>query len=220
MKKTNLRIKENITLQDKINVVESIVEDYFRGGKYTPYFAPISKIVSIATYFIEGYELEEGDNLYTICVTDGDMKRLIETFIGKYAVNNDIMAEVNSYVEDKVDFMKSYIIHENPDLSTIVEAANVIIESLANFANMNVELMNPENLKSVMIVVQKLKDSNLPITKEMITDSVRDAAAFNFDDATKEIMDAKNKEIRDLKEENRNLRKFETLYNSRNVRNK
>ena len=98
MKKTNLRIKENITLQDKINVVESIVEDYFRGGKYTPYFAPISKIVSIATYFIEGYELEEGDNLYTICVTDGDMKRLIETFIGKYAVNNDIMAEVNSYV--------------------------------------------------------------------------------------------------------------------------
>lgn len=220
MKKTNLRIKENITLQDKINVVESIVEDYFRGGKYTPYFAPISKIVSIATYFIEGYELEEGDNLYTICVTDGDMKRLIETFIGKYAVNNDIMAEVNSYVEDKVDFMKSYIIHENPDLSTIVEAANVIIESLANFANMNVELMNPENLKSVMIVVQKLKDSNLPITKEMITDSVRDAAAFNFDDATKEIMDAKNKEIRDLKEENRNLRKFEMLYNSRNVRNK
>lgn len=220
MKKTNLRIKENITLQDKINVVESIVEDYFRGGKYTPYFAPISKIVSIATYFIEGYELEEGDNLYTICVTDGDMKRLIETFIGKYAVNNDIMAEVNSYVEDKVDFMKSYIIHENPDLSTIVEAANVIIESLANFANMNVELMNPENLKSVMIVVQKLKDSNLPITKEMITDSVRDAAAFNFDDATKEIMDAKNKEIRDLKEENRNLRKFEMLYSSRNVKNK
>ena len=220
MKKENLRIKENITIQDKINVVESIVEDYFRGGKYTPYFAPISKIVSIATYFIEGYELEDGDNLYTICMTDYDMKRLIETFVGKYAVNNDIMVEVNSYVEDKVDFMKSYIIHENPDLSTIVGAANVIIESLANFANMNVELMNPENLKSVMTVVQKLKDSNLPITKEMITDIVRDAAAFNFDDATKEIMDAKNKEIRDLKEENRNLRKFEMLYNSRNVSNK
>lgn len=50
--------------------------------------------------------------------------------------------------------------------------------------------------------------------------SVRDAAAFNFDDATKEIMDAKNKEIRDLKEENRNLRKFEMLYSSRNVKNK
>ena len=220
MKKTNLRIKENITLQDKINVVESIVEDYFRGGKYTPYFAPISKIVSIATYFIEGYELEDGDNLYTISMTDDDMKRLIETFVGKYAVNNDIMAEVNSYVEDKVDFMKSYIIHENPDLSTIVGAANMIIESLANFANMNVELMNPENLKSVMTVVQKLKDSNLPITQEMITDIIRDAAAFNFDDATKEIMDAKNKEIRDLKEENKNLRKFEMLYNSRNVSNK
>ena len=108
MKKENLRIKENITIQDKINVVESIVEDYFRGGKYTPYFAPISKIVSIATYFIEGYELEDGDNLYTICMTDDDMKRLIETFVGKYAVNNDIMVEVNSYVEDKVDFIQSF----------------------------------------------------------------------------------------------------------------
>ena len=54
----------------------------------------------------------------------------------------------------------------------------------------------------------------------MITDIIRDAAAINFDDATKEIMDAKNKEIRDLKEENRNLRKFEMLYNSRNVSNK
>ena len=83
MKKTNLRIKENITLQDKINVVESIVEDYFRGGKYTPYFAPISKIVSIATYFIEGYELEDGDNLYTICMTDDDMKKAVEMIDGR-----------------------------------------------------------------------------------------------------------------------------------------
>ena len=43
------------------------------------------------------------------------------------------------------------------------------------------------------------------------------AEGEDVDDATKEIMDAKNKEIRDLKEENRNLRKFEMLYNSRNV---
>ena len=41
-----------------------------------------------------------------------------------------------------------------------------------------------------------------------------------FDDATKEILDAKNSEIRNLKEENKKLRKFEMLYNSRNVSNK
>ena len=113
--------------------------------------------------------------------------------------------------------MKNKIIHANPDLDIIVEAANVIIESLANFANMNVELMNPENMQTVIQVAQKLKDSNIPITKEFITQVIRDAAAFDFDNATKEILDGKNEQIKNLSDENKELRKYKMLWDSRNT---
>lgn len=145
------------------------------------------------------------------------MQNAIETFREDRFVYKNIREFINEQVADKVDFMKNKIIHANPDLDIIVEAANVIIESLANFANMNVELMNPENMQTVIQVAQKLKDSNIPITKEFITQVIRDAAAFDFDNATKEILDSKNEQIKNLSDENKELRKYKMLWDFRNT---
>ena len=176
----------------------------------------------VATYFITGYTLEKDENgntenLLKLCYEDEDMQNAIETFREDRFVYKNIREFINEQVADKVDFMKNKIIHANPDLDIIVEAANVIIESLANFANMNVELMNPENMQTVMQVAQKLKDSNIPITKEFITQVIRDAAAFDFDNATKEILDGKNEQIKNLSDENKELRKYKMLWDSRNT---
>lgn len=222
MIKNNLRIKENITLMDQVNAIEFISEYYFQNGRYTPYYAKTAETIAIATYFITGYILEKDENgntenLLKLCYEDEDMQNAIETFREDRFVYKNIREFINEQVADKVDFMKNKIIHANPDLDIIVEAANVIIESLANFANMNVELMNPENMQTVIQAAQKLKDSNIPITKEFITQVIRDAAAFDFDNATKEILDGKNEQIKNLSDENKELRKYKMLWDSRNT---
>ena len=57
MIKDNMRIKESITLQDRINAIETIVSFYFMDGDYTPYYkdegeisATYSLITSIMSY--------------------------------------------------------------------------------------------------------------------------------------------------------------------------
>ena len=49
-------------------------------------------------------------------------------------------------------------------------------------------------------------------TAEDIVNAIKDATGFNLDEKTKEILDAKNKEIRELK-------KYKALWESRNVTN-
>ena len=48
------------------------------------------------------------------------------------------------------------------------------------------------------------------MTEENIANVIKEAADFNLDDASKEIIDAKNAEIRELK-------KYKTLWESRNT---
>ena len=58
MKKTELKIKDIITLKDKIHAIEAISDSCFVDGDYTPYFLESNTIEYMAIYFIEGFELE------------------------------------------------------------------------------------------------------------------------------------------------------------------
>lgn len=196
MKKNNVKIKENITLVDKINAIEGIVDSYFKDGHYTPYYSEIAEVIAIATYFIDGIELEENDSLYECVMNDEELNTLVETFKTSYVED---MKYVKDNVKDKVEYIKQQIVHSNPDLDTIVDAANVIIDALRNFANMNFELLSKENMALGKAVMEKIAKSKVKLTPEVLSKIVKDASAFNMDKATAEILDAKNDEIRALK---------------------
>lgn len=231
MIKENLRIKE-VTLADKIHAIDFISQKYFFEGKYTPYYANMAEIIAVGLYFIEGYTLEtvdlsdgtsEKENIYDVYKTDSDLRRMIDQFVNYDFPSTDaaeIMEDVRKHVRDKVDFVKQQIIHSNPNLDIIVEAANVIIKSLANFSNLNIEQLTPEMFKTCASVMQKLDDSNIKLTPEFIADVVRDAADFDFDEASKKIIDGKNEQIENLKEENKELRKYKMLWDTRNATTK
>ena len=221
-----MRIKENITLMDKVNAIDAITSSYFTGGYYTPYYADMAEIIAVATYFIEGYELENTDEkmetVYDAYLQDEELYKLVSFFMSEgYAENENtaIMKYVRDMVKDKVEFRKEQIIHAHPNMDKIVEAADIIIDSLANFANLNLEFMTPENLSKIQTVLKKIADSDVEITQDFIADVIRDAAAFDFDEATKEIIDGKNVQIKNLKEENKELSKYKLLWESRNVNN-
>lgn len=65
---------------------------------------------------------------------------------------------------------------------------------------MNFEILTPENLEKAQKIFNKISESGFEFTAENIVNVIRDASSFNMDEATKEIVDAKNSEIRELKE--------------------
>lgn len=205
MKKNNVRIKENITLVDKINAYEDIVSSYFVDGEYDPYYSIVGQETAIITYFIEGIELEDSDLVDECISNDEELQMIIKT-----VCDSSAMHEVMDMVKDKVDFMKQRIIHSRPNLDTIVEAANIIIDSLDNFSKMDFSIMSQENIELAKNVMTKINDSNVELTQESLTEIIKNATGFEMNDEIKNIIDEKNKEIRELK-------KYKMLWDSRNV---
>ena len=117
----------------------------------------------------------------------------------------DMMETIREYVADKVEFEKQKYLHANPDLDKIVMAADTIIDSFENFSQMNFEIFTPENLEKAQKIFNKISESGFELTAENIINVIKDASSFNMDEATKEIVDAKNSEIRELKEKIKKL---------------
>lgn len=216
MLKENMRIKENITLMDKIDAVESIVSAHFQNGDYTPYYADMAEIIAVVTYFIEGITLEDDDNIYDLYEKDDELHNLVNQFILKnisvtqFTPQNEIMRWVKNNVYDKVAYIKENVIHSTPDLDTIVEAANVIIGTCSNFSKLNLSAISPEDIELGRNVLQKINDSGVEITPESITEIIRDAVPFDVDATSAEIIDS-------LKAENRELRKYKIKWDSQNA---
>lgn len=222
MIKDNMRIKESITLQDRINAIETIVSFYFMDGDYTPYYKDEGEISAVIRNFIDGIEFEKGESVFSAYYNDENLRKLVNMFILKPVdkepeseederIQNsirelyDMMETIREYVADKVEFEKQKYLHANPDLDKIVMAADTIIDSFENFSRMNFEIFTPENLEKAQKIFNKISESGFEFTAENIVNVIRDASSFDMDEATKEIVDAKNSEIRELKEKIKKL---------------
>lgn len=215
MKKTLLKVKNDITFEDKLNAIDLILGAFWddNTGEYIPWMEEPARIIAIAKYFIEGYELEEGENLYKLYLSDDDLKGLVDNFINPDSRNESykryikVMDFVDEMVHDKLEWTKQNIIHANPDMERIVECANVIIDSFKNFANLDLTALTPEMIENGKTFIDKLKETGFDVSPENLTKIVKDAAAFDIDKASQDIINAKNEQIKKLQEENRELKK-------------
>lgn len=211
MKKGKIEIKKNISIVDKVNAINLIVSSYFTNGEYTPYYSDMAQVMAVITYFIEGIEFEEGEDIYNAVMQDEELNDMVHDILFE-----DDMIFVKDNAKDKVEFLKQKIIHSHADMDKIIEACNVIIDSLENFSKLNIKEMKKEDMQNASIVLEKLASNN-NLTPEVISNVLKDAVGFNMDKATEEILDSKNEQIRGLKEENKELRKYKALWESRNV---
>lgn len=203
MKKNNVRIKNNITLTDKINAINSIVSCYFTDGEYTPYYLEMAQVIASVTYFMEGVEFEDGDDIYSSVIHDGEVLNIIYDII-----TGEDMAFVMKNVKDKVDFIKQKIIHSHADMDKIIEACNVIIDALENFSKLDLAKLSEEDIKNASSIMMKIASGE--ITADNLSNALKEAVGFKMDEAMSEILNAKNAEIRELK-------KYKTLWEGRNV---
>ena len=213
MKKTAMKLKESLTLTEKVMAINNIVSSNFGDDDYTPYYDKLGRITTIIKYLIDGIELENGDNLLELYNSDNEMHNMVDSVLHGN-IDNDTLKDdwlfIMMQAADKIDFMKRKLIHHNYDLDKIVDAANVIIDSLENFSKLQLSELTPEMIQTGMTVMKKLADNNVELNQETISSIIKDAVAFNMDKATADIIDSKNEEIREQ-------RKYKMLWDSRKL---
>lgn len=229
MKKSLLKVKNTITFEDKLNAIDLILNAFWddETGEYTPWMEEPARVIAVGKYFIEGYTLENSENIFKLYSSDDDLKSLIDTFINPdHESRNEsvkeyikIMDFVDKMVHNKLEWTKQNIIHANPDMDRIVECANIIIDSFKNFANLDLTALTPEMVKDGVSFMEKLKESGFDVSPENLTKIVKDAAAFDIDKASQDIINAKNEQIKKLQEENKELKKVKGNFSARNVMN-
>lgn len=219
-----MRIKNTITMADKINTIERIVSCCFSNGKYTPYHREAGTIIAIVENFIDGITFEKDESVLLSYYEDQELQQLVENVLKGYVDDDIDMEYINNMVDDKLDFVKQMAIHSLPELDPIIDAANAVVEAASAIINsldvlskLKLNTLSEENIKDAMTFMKKVSDSNLPLTKSTMTDIVKDAAKFDFDKASKEIIEDKNRQLREKDEKIRNLEKARALYEARNV---
>ena len=170
MKKENVKIKSNITIVDEISAIQSIVEYYFTDGEYTPYYADMAKIVTIAQNFLDGVEFEDEDYVYECVIQNDDLYKCVNKFLVPSTIKADAqyynrMERIMKQVEDIVEFKKQKLIH-NTDAFGIVGDMCMALKDIIDGYVQNTELAKT--------FITDLQESG--ITEETLTNAVRNAA--------------------------------------------
>ena len=104
-------------------------------------------------------------------------------------------------------------------MDRIVKGVNVFIDAFENLANLDLTALTPEMIENGKTFIDKLKETGFDVSPENLTKIVKDAAAFDIDKASQDIINAKNEQIKKLQEENRELKKVKGNFSARNVMN-
>lgn len=104
MKKTNPTIKEELTIYERADIVETIASVFFQVDdegveKYTPYLEEYGQIVAIAKFMVNGLEFQEGEDIYEAVKSDKELYEMILAEIG--FIERSIMSDVYDIVSYK-----------------------------------------------------------------------------------------------------------------------
>ena len=193
MKKENMRIKENITISDQINVINYITDYYFTDGEYTPYYAGIGKIEAIALFFIDGVEFDDDEYVYECVENDKELITLVHKFCydvangsvaKKHNTDNrkyiDVMRFVIENVNEKLEFEKQKRIHCTDEKNRMMKDINDVMEELVELAK-NIKyaakpvIENPEFTTQAVSVLKKLNGADV-LNRDTFIDIVMNLA--------------------------------------------
>ena len=112
MRKNNPKIKENIYLsrQDEIDAINTIANMFFKDiiddngnivdVQYTPYLEETAIVNVIVRYYLEGIEVEDGEDVFDHVIDDDELSSLVAEFHDVYREEIDrLMTKVYDIVE-------------------------------------------------------------------------------------------------------------------------
>ena len=233
----NVKIRDNITIVDRIDAIEFIANSYFTNGRYTPYYVEISKYIAVAKFFLEGVSFSEDDDIFGIACSNEKIKPLVDKFFvpsvsktnAKYL---NIMDDVMKHVEDIVDFRKQTIIHSSTvDEERIIQKLDQILEKemrnkdaelkvlneteklqksqlqQAKYANKVAEYMTPEEMAQMNKMLMEKKFDPNELAR-IVADKYLQSEQHNRN--VEDIISDKNAKIQELQ-------KYKQMHDARNV---
>ncbi|MBC5688221.1 hypothetical protein H8S37_04665 [Mediterraneibacter sp. NSJ-55] len=160
MTKSNEIAIRELTLIDKINMIDNIVSACFTDGEYTPYYYESSLTIAIALYCINGITFEENESVYDTVMADEQIKVLIDDI----KEHNSDICEIEKHAIDIIKFKKQQIIHGSDTLRKLGEFLDVFVDALSGIANLNIQNISNEDMKLAVEFMQNMKDKNITET--------------------------------------------------------
>lgn len=150
MKKNNPKIKENITMQDKINVIEYIASSYFTENEeglieYTPYYIGLAQFIAAANFFMEGLEFDEGEDIYESVIADDD--ELKDIIYGSYKYYDENLL---SQIRDIVDYRKQINIAKTQSENTAILTYKLVELMEQDAEKKQLEIENNQKLANIL----------------------------------------------------------------------
>lgn len=241
-----VELKEDITMVDIGNIVETIAEFIIRRTDddeiiYTPYYKDQGSIYAVTAYLVKGIELEDEETAMDVYENDPVVKKLVDKFIATSAE----FGTIEEQLFDVIEFRKEYYIRSSEAMrkelikvlekeralnDALLETARqqrVLLERQIEESKKNEELMSTLSPDELTSLTKRLADGTLD-SKQMV-DAVADKfiASQSLDEKTAKLLDEKSEKIKELEktekllteknEQIKELKKYKALYEGRNV---
>lgn len=223
-----VKIKENITIYDLANVIETVVSFIIRKEngeiKYRPYYKELGLNIAIIQYLIDGIEIEKDDDTDSILSGINEHYEILDA-LNYFVQNSDHYNFIIDNVKDIVEQKKQEYLA--PDFSDIKERLLKSIEQEQIMNNLNIKLAKKQNtLLSQQIKANdyqlKMMDNMTPeemtalnkkfLSEEFDFEKIADIAVKHYLDS--DIFKSKKKDLDELKQSK--VVDMNT-YNARNV---
>lgn len=197
MKVKNPRIKKNISLVDKINVIENTILYAFNDGKYTPYYIDLGLRTSIAEFLLDGVTFEKDDDIYNLTLTSKKIKPLVDKFYSDERVDEetiycmDIKSDIDAQIEDIMEVEKQAFIHKSDSLEILYNGLNMLIENVLNaveYFNRQTSVLTSDDIANASKLMSSISDGT--ISRDAIAEIIRKAIDFKVPEKTESVENA------------------------------
>ena len=227
-----VKIKENITIYDLANVIETVVSFIIRKEngeiKYRPYYKELALNIAIIQYLIDGIEIEKDDDTDSILSGINEHYEILEA-LNYFVQSSDHYIFIMDNVKDIVEQKKQE--YSAPDFSDIKERLLKSIEQEQMLNNLNIKLAKKQN--TILSQQTKANEYQMQVMESMTPEEVAElnkklvSGEFNVDKVAEktvqkyldsEIHKKNEKEVIDAQAQKiTELNKYKALHDARNV---
>lgn len=145
MIKNKIKAIKNISLEEQISIINSLVDAHFdedENGKleYSPLLVEVSKLLNFTSYFVHGVTFEENESMYDAIINDKQLMRI-------YRRSNKCFKEILRKVEDLVEYKKAKLIHSSPLDELLGEITKIVKETNESLNLKDIATLLPELAK-------------------------------------------------------------------------
>lgn len=153
-----VKLKDKVSLDDKIKIVNTVVNSCFLNGEFTPYYKDYTLKMCFGLYILDGVEFEENEDIAELVEDRNELSELWRIW-----QDDSISWELNQDINDIVDFKKKQLLNENNEINKLlidlvkeqIETVKLQKRVLEDADKINKQC-TPEDIKKFTEVSEKL----------------------------------------------------------------